>query len=176
MWNTEFDTELFEAFRSNSTEARVVTKLGLVKEAMELRILTTSYLTVDIFLTYKINDTFQSNGYHYERILYQQLLLNFNESNLCSGELLETKYIVPCNPEAYLSFQYGENKWKMPLKDNYFNYDSIKFFKNWSEQDWPFVVRYYDFRTRELLDKETLEYINKFAVNAQLRVLPDNLF
>jgi hypothetical protein len=39
---------------------------------------------------------------------------------------------VPCNPEEYLSFQYGKDKWRHPKKDKYFNYDAIGFFKYWS--------------------------------------------
>jgi hypothetical protein len=175
MWSHEYDSKSFEVFHSNISAARVIAKLGLIKEGLEFRIFTTRDLVVDIFLTYKVNDTYQSNGYHPDRRLYKQLLVNFNESNLCSAELLEAKYIVPCNPEAYLSFQYGENNWKKPLLENYFDSGSIGYFKNWADQEWPYAVRYYDFISGKLRDNATLEYINKFADN-KLKVLPDDLF
>ena len=175
MFNYDYDPKIFREFRKNTSEARVVMKLGLVREAFELRIFTVNSLTVDIFLTYKINDTYQWNGYQYERRLFQQLLLYFNESNLCSGELLGNKFIVPCNPEDYLSFQYGEKKWKQPLFEKYFNLKSIKHMKNWSDSLWPYVQRHYDFNNGELLTQLTLKRINEFA-KPQISSIPDDLF
>ena len=50
----------------------------------------------------------------------RQYLPYFNDSNLCSGELLDNKFLFPCNPEYYLKFQYGDN-WEKPLENNYLN-------------------------------------------------------
>jgi hypothetical protein len=89
------------------------------------------------------------------------LLPYFNETNLCSGELLNNKFIVPCNPEFYLSKQYGEDRWKIPLTDKYFNYDSISFYKNWTNDEWPYAVRYYDLVTGDISVERTLEELNR---------------
>jgi hypothetical protein len=45
--------------------------LGLIREAFELRLLSTSEFTIDIFLIYKINATYQWNGYQGNRNLYR---------------------------------------------------------------------------------------------------------
>ena len=91
------------------------------------------------------------------------MILYFNESNLCSGELFESKFMVPCNPETYLSHQYGKNKWRKPMKEKYFNYDSIGYFKTWPNDEWPYVIRWYDLKTGELDIEKSLWDINKYA-------------
>lgn len=45
--------------------------LGLKKEAFELRLLTLHKYTIDIFLVYKMNDTYQWNGYQSLRKLFR---------------------------------------------------------------------------------------------------------
>lgn len=94
--------------------------------------------------------------------IFRQLVLKFDDSNLCSGELLENIFMVPCNPEEYLSFQYGEDKWRIPMKNHYFNYDSIGFYKFWPDDEWPYVVRWYDLKTGIFNEEKTLMAINKY--------------
>ena len=67
----------------------------------------------------------------------------FNESNLCSAELLDNKFIVPCNPEDYLRMQYGYN-WSYALTNNYFNLKTFFFYKYWNEEEYPYSIRLYD--------------------------------
>ena len=90
------------------------------------------------------------------------MIINFNESNLCSGELLGNKFIVPCNPEEYLSLQYGKDKWKLPLKEGYFNYNSINFYKEWTDDEWPNAVRWYN-TVGEVDVQKTLNDLNRNA-------------
>ena len=102
--------------------------------------------------------------------LYRQFITYFNETNICSGELLNNKFLVPCNPEYYLSQQYGEEKWRKPLVDGYFNGRSIKLFRNWTNDEWPYVVRWYK-SSGELDVNKTLNEINRFSTH-QYAVLP----
>jgi hypothetical protein len=95
-------------------------------------------------------------------MLNRQKLLIFNKTNLCSGELFESKFVVPCNPEEYLSFQYGKDKWKIPNKDYHFNLDAIKFYKTWNDQEWPFIIRWYDVHGN-LDELRTIDAINEHA-------------
>ena len=69
--------------------------------------------------------------------------------------------MVPCNPEEYLSHQYGHEKWRTRLQDKYFNYKSISFYKNWTDQEWPYAVRWYNLETGEINVEKTLLDINK---------------
>jgi hypothetical protein len=104
----------------------------------------------------------------------RQLIINFNESNLCSGELFESKFIVPCNPEEYLSFQYGKDKWRKPFKYGYFNMETFNDSKTWSDQDWPHVLKYYYRRDGKFSYDQTLDAINKFA-NPKYDSLPKDV-
>ena len=107
---------------------------------------------------------------------FRQLILNFDETNLCSGELLDNKFIVPCNPEEYLSFQYGKDKWKIPTKSDYFNSESIKFLKTWSDEDWINVVRWYKYLDNGEFDHErSLEKTNKH-LNKSIKTLPEGSY
>lgn len=93
----------------------------------------------------------------------RQLVINFNKSNLCSGELLGHKFIVPCNPEEYLSFQYGKDKWKKPMKEKYFNFEAIFFFKYWTDEEWPYVVRWYNLFNGTFDPAKSLAETNQYA-------------
>jgi hypothetical protein len=90
------------------------------------------------------------------------LIIYFDETNICSAELLESKFIVPCNPEKYLSFQYG-NKWRMPLQNDYFNYGSIGFYKIWSDEEWPYVIRWYNMNNGSFDYAKSLRDTNNYA-------------
>ena len=90
------------------------------------------------------------------------MIIYFDETNLCSAELLESKFIVPCNPEKYLSFQYG-NKWRMPLQKDYFNHGSIGFYKIWSDEEWPYVIRWYNMNNGLFDYAKSLRDTNNYA-------------
>ena len=70
---------------------------------------------------------------------------------------------MPCNPEEYLSSQYGENNWKKPLKNDYFNHNSIKYYKDWSDKEWPRVIKWYNIYTGEVDVNKTLYNLNRFS-------------
>lgn len=79
---------------------------------------------------------------------------------LCSAELLSQKLLVPCEPEAYLEKEYGSKRWRTPLAKNY-QWDNVKYWTNWTENEWIHTVRYYD-RHGKLIKNKTREHLNKF--------------
>lgn len=96
-------------------------------------------------------------------MVYQrQLLPYFDENQLCSGELLNNKYLVPCNVEHYLSYMYGTN-WNTTMKENYFNHKTLKLYKKWSDIEWPNVLRYYNYKSGKFDREMTLRHLNNFS-------------
>lgn len=168
MWDHEYDEKIFKHFTNNSY-AYVYARLGFKDKGYELRLFA-SFLIVDIFLMYKINETYLWNGYQGDKKFYRQYVINVNKSSLCSGELLGAKYIVPCNPEKYLSFQYGEEKWRNPMPVHYFNFKSIIRLPDWTDDEWPYVVRYYK-KNGDVDTITTLTVLNK-NVNKSYTALP----
>ena len=86
---------------------------------------------------------------------------------------MDNKFIVPCNPEEYLSFQYGKDKWRNPMKEKYFNYNAIGFLKFWTDKEWPHAVRWYDIRTGKLNFHKTLSTINQY-LEIPIKTLPED--
>ena len=96
----------------------------------------------------------------------------FNDSNLCSGELLSNKFLFPCDPELYLKFQYGD-KWETPLENYYFNSKTFKFLKKWSDEEYPYSVRMF-FYNGSIDNVQTLKEINKNS-NITYHKLPEDI-
>ena len=46
-------------------------------------------------------------------------------SSLCSGELMNKKFLVPCNTFEILRDNYGPD-WDKPIKENYMVYNKVK--------------------------------------------------
>ena len=69
MWNYDYDDRILETFRGNSNLSIALT-LGLLEEAFELRLFSASKFTLDLFLMYKFNKTYQWNGYQIKRHLF----------------------------------------------------------------------------------------------------------
>ena len=63
MWEHDYDDSVFNKFKGNKN-AMLVQTLGLRREAFELRLFTSHFFTIDIFLMYNVNATFQWNGNH----------------------------------------------------------------------------------------------------------------
>ncbi len=73
--------------------------------------------------------------------------------------------------------QYGKNNWKHPLKKKYFNHDSIKYNRDWTNKEWPFIIRRYNILTHKLDVNKTLAVINASLNNSSFLVTlpPDNI-
>jgi hypothetical protein len=69
MWNYDYDDRILEKFRGNEILYLYQT-LGLIREAYELRTIYSRF-TFDIFLVYKLNETYQWNGYQGNRQLFR---------------------------------------------------------------------------------------------------------
>lgn len=80
---------------------------------------------------------------------------------LCSGELLNNKFMVPCDPVKYLDKEYGPKNWHSPEAKNY-TWSNVVFWSNWTDTDWPKTIKYYD-HNGGLLNDKIIEYVNKFS-------------
>lgn len=94
-----------------------------------------------------------------------------NFEKVCSAELLNSKYMVPCDPVKYLDKEYGPKLWESPQSKNY-TWTNVVFWKNWSDSDWPRSIKYYD-KNGNLLKNKILEYVNKFQTK-NLTSIPDD--
>lgn len=61
------------------------------------------------------------------------------------------------------------------MKTDYFNYESINLYKFWSDQDWPYVIRWYDLKTGVFDYKKSLNETNKHS-NITYKFLPKGSF
>jgi hypothetical protein len=64
---------------------------------------------------------------------------------------LGVKHFVPCDPVKYFNFEYGDG---LELKN-------LEYLNDWTREQWPYVVRYYDINGKVDLRK-TLNIINKY--------------
>lgn len=120
--------------------------------------LTGKSVYIDLFLVYhESNSTKQSCGYQDGRKKYKRNLPPFNE--LCSAELLSQKHLVPCDPVQYLDLEYGKNSWQTPLSSKY-KWKNLVFVGNWTDDEWPQAVRYYE-KNGTLNLVKTLKYLTE---------------
>ena len=96
--------------------------------------------TFDMFLVYDLNNTHSWCGYQVNRVKFRRFLPKLN--TLCSAELLNHKYMIPCDPVSYLDKEYGPG-WRSPQSKNY-TWSNVQYWKNWSDIEWPKAVKYYD--------------------------------
>jgi len=68
--------------------------------------------------------------------------------------------MVPCDPEAYLEKEYGSKRWRTPQAKNY-QWENVKYWKNWTDDEWIHTVRYYD-KQGNLIKNKTLDQLNRF--------------
>jgi hypothetical protein len=120
---------------------------------------------VDIFIAYDFNQTHRSVGYHQGRhtatyvanvasflscffyVLFflfflSRLVPKFNK--FCTGDVLGHKLMVPCDPVAYLDFEYNpREKWTVPTKK--FIWWSNMLYKQyyWPDPLWPHAYKSY---------------------------------
>ena len=53
---------------------------------------------------------------------YKRIFKKIVNSSLCSGELMNKKFLVPCNTFEILRDNYGPD-WDKPIKENYYVYN-----------------------------------------------------
>ena len=124
-----------------------------------------------MFLVYKINQTHQWCGYQVNRVKFRRFLPNFDE--LCSAELLNNKFMVPCDPVNYLDKEYGPKNWQTPQSKNY-SWTNVLYWKNWTDTEWPHTIKYYG-KSGELLTPKILAYVNKHLSYNLTSLPPDDV-
>jgi hypothetical protein len=66
---------------------------------------------------------------------------------------------------------YGK-EWIKPVTSN-INFCSWKFIEKWSDEDWPYAVRFYD-KSGKLNAKATLNHLNKYSKKKLTQLPEDN--
>ena len=85
-------------------------------------------------------------------IFFRRILPNFNK--LCSAELMNHKYLVPCDPVQYLDIEYSTGLWRQPEKDNY-EWPNLVYYSEYSKDQYKDNVKYYNNNGK--FDKESTE-------------------
>ena len=91
--------------------------------------------------------------------------------DLCSAELFNQKYMIPCDPVHYLDQEYGAANWRKPMESKY-EWKNVAYNSIWSDSEWPHAVKYFD-RAGNLIVQKIKNYINKFLANRIQTVPPD---
>jgi hypothetical protein len=118
-----------------------------------------SDFSYDIFFTYRESkaDLSQWCSYHLTKKVYRRNLPNFSE--LCSAELLNNLYMVPCDPEEYLNVEYGSKGWQKPMSSKY-KWPNLEFHQEYSDLQYIKSIKYY-FENGTFDKYYTLDYLNR---------------
>lgn len=113
----------------------------------------------------------QWSGYQVGKLKYRMMVPDFNV--VCSAELLNHKYLVPCQPEKYLDTNYGPSRWKTPESDfKKYVWPSIKLSGKWTDDQLLNSVRFFS-KDGEIDQTTTFNYLNKSKLDEPL---PENYF
>ena len=132
--------------------------LGTLFNSFELRTTGCSF-TYDIMVFYIRNATTQCNSFHSKKI-FSNCFPIF--SDICSADLFNRKFMIPCDPVKYLNIQYGTEQWTVPMQTKYHVPNT-----DWgtgrerSEMELKYSFRYYDENGNVEVDK-SLKAINEF--------------
>ena len=174
MFIEDYELELRRAFQGRKS-IRLVKSFGIDNEALELRF-HDDFFQADLFFLYKQNLSHMYMGYHsntgyyrYSTIfkLHNNLLLIFYLrqwytifSEVCSGDLLGLKILVPCEPNNILTQDYGTN-WSIPVSSGGRFYNMAwNEKKKFSKDDWPKSRRIYD-KNGKININETIKDLNE---------------
>lgn len=148
----QYDYVLEEAFLK-SNKVPMIKKLGFINDSLEFRVGNEDF-PVDLFFNYIYNQTHMMYSIQAYRKVYRIFLTRMK--NLCSAELFEEKFLVPCEPNLMLDEIYGKNLWTK-MKNNDKMSPSILFWKRWSLDQWENVVKFYE--SGKFLKNTTLNFI-----------------
>lgn len=130
------------------------------RENLEYRLSSSDLgISYDIFFTYRSSkkDAKQWCSYHVDRKVYHRNVPNF--SKLCSAELLDNLYMVPCNPIEYLDCDYGPDGWQTP-KEKEYHWPSLKIFNEYSDRQYIKSLKFF-FENGTFDSHFTLEVLNE---------------
>ena len=147
-----------------------------VEDSLEFRLVSETFV-YDLFFSYKLknktkvtnkllNKNITSNivplqwsGYQSGKSKYRMIVPDFDK--LCSAQLLNHKFLVPCEPEKYLNKNYGRSRWKVPEKEfKKYAWPSIKKNNKWTDEQFINAVRIFN-RDGQINQKRTFECVNK---------------
>lgn len=165
VWAHEHDISFANFFKGNKN-LWLQMILGYPENNYEFRLKANDF-TIDIFYTYKIpnNNTSQWNTFQLSKSVWRQYLPKINE--LCSAELLNSKFLVPCNPVEHLNADYGAHGWQTPKKSSNlhketkesYTWPSLHFFNKSSDAEFLKSVKWYNI-DGSLDNKTTFNFLN----------------
>lgn len=89
-----------------------------------------------------------------------------NFEDLCSAELFDYKFLIPCDPVTFLKNNYGPIKlWMKPDTEGFKNID-FRHYRIWSKNEWPDWMRHYS-RDGVLNVAKTLKDLNEHVKNGK---------
>lgn len=150
----QYDFNLEMIFRKSKT-IPMIKKLGYINDSLEFRVGNEGF-EVDLFFNYMYNQTHMMYSIQAYRKVFRIFLTKMQD--LCSTELLEEKFYVPCNPELMLNEIYGENLWRQ-MQNNDRMSPKILFWKTWSFEEWKNAVKFY--KNSKFLKNKTLNFVKK---------------
>ena len=139
LYSHEYSKKI-ESFFLNSKIFPLTLKFGLDNDSLELRIGQETEFHIDIFITYEYNNTHQWFPYHHGREVNRQIISKF--TGICSAELFEEKFLVPCNPTQVLNDIYGVNRWQKRDK-KYRTSPFLQKWKRWNKTEWLNAIKFY---------------------------------
>ncbi|CAF0938365.1 unnamed protein product [Brachionus calyciflorus] len=155
--SNQHESRIKQSFKGN-LNMPLMLQFGYKNDSYELR-LGNNDLWVDLFYFYDYNQTHQWCAYQDKRIKKRRFVSKLNNL-LCSAELFNRKYLVPCRVEKYLNEEYGMNEWIRPQDKNY-TWTNVFYWKNWTDSEWINAVKFYDLNGN-FLNNLTQQYINKY--------------
>lgn len=129
----DFEPKLVDNFKGNS-KMTLHRTLGLANDSFEFSSYNLDFY-YDVFVSYNEtkNRSFPMQWYGYQSGLdkWRMIIPYFEE--LCSAEMLNHKYQVPCDPILYLDTNYGKfPKWRKPTSE--YNWDNIRYNGKWTDE------------------------------------------
>ncbi|CAF1029280.1 unnamed protein product [Brachionus calyciflorus] len=147
---------LIESKFTNDKILPLSVKFGLDNDSLGLR-LGNKVVTLGISFNYEINTTHLFFPYHSQREVKGVILRKIE--SLCSAELFNEKYTIPCDPIKYFEDVYGINGWQYPqekIKTSPF----LILWKKWSISEWRNAIKF--FHNGIYLKEETEKFINNY--------------
>ncbi|CAF0853075.1 unnamed protein product [Brachionus calyciflorus] len=165
MFIEDFEPKVKEKFRGDKITP-LIAQFGNLNDSYELRVGSNDFW-VDIFYFHEHNSTHFYCGYQLGRTKHRTILTKFDK--ICSVELLNEKFQVPCEAVRYIHEEYDKDDWKVP-RSNYKGWPNVFKWGQWSEQEYPYVIKFYG-NDGKFLKAQTLNYVNNL-LSKKLKSLP----
>lgn len=166
LYSDQFETIIEKEFLEDEI-IPLSLKFGLDNDSLELRIGEDNQkIHIDLFFTYELNRTHQWYPYHIGREVKRIIIKKF--SGICSTELLEEKFFVPCDPVTVLNEIYGENRWQK--SDKKFSISSnLKPWKTWGFNQWVNAIKF--FKNGKFLKDQTDNFLKNRMTNSEKKTI-----